>query len=332
MAQVRQRTDTVGSPNPPDSDLLGMTNQAFCRWYDRVVGAYGTDEFFSTGTFTTVAQQADYSLLNLFPDFYKLRFVDLLIGPGGAKVPIEPYNEALRDAYNLGQNVFIPSGQVISVNYIPAAPQLQQYASVFVHSFDLIDGITFQSVYSGTYGTTLYLETFAPSGAGSISVVANGGGGQVIQLTPPAASTNMSLSGFVNNAANWPNANPLLSATASQNGFDVFSTAMSATQLSGTIQFDYINGWERFVISDTAAQLMQRLERDSTMFDAECKKFEQELISLAAIRDVGQPQEMKDFEAEQAQWPWAPPFLRGYVYRLQGGNIHLVSMLAGVST
>lgn len=319
MQQARQRVDAALSNDPPDSDLLAMLNQAFPRYYDLLVEAYGQDYFFSSVNIVTVGGQADYALASLIPDFYKLRFIDLQWSLNGAKVPIEPYNEALRDAYSFGSAQYVPGGATLTVSYTPTCPTLAQYASLAVTAPDGVNQLVFTASQPGTWGLGVSVQIVP--GSGALSVTNNG-----LAVTVTLASGGSTGSAIV--AA--VNAAVATILTASDPyGAETFTAAQAATNLSGTVSYDFINGWERLLIVDCALQIMQRVERDGSILVAELNKLIADVRALSATRDSGACVELKDYEAERTLWPWAPPFLRGFTYRLQGGNLHLLPMLAG---
>lgn len=337
MAQARQWSDTTTAPNPSDSDVLNFVNQSFGRLYDFLVEAYGEDYFFETAFFTTfpVGAQGNgfyYTFPfsfggnstaggNTYPlptDFYKMRLMDLQTqGPPNALYsPVQRYDEALRDAYNYGNQQSIPPGLVFRVQYIPTSPTLSQYAFLFVPSFNGVDGITFTAVQSGTYGTYISIQTNAPSGGGSVVVNALS-----ITITP---AINATAATVVAQIVASPAASALVTATAS-NGGDVFATVLAATVLGGTVQFDFVQNWERYVICDVASMILQRLDRDCDRFLAEKDRLEEKIRDLAETRDPGFPLVAKDNQLEAiSTGPFSPFFIQRYCYTIQGGNLILL--------
>jgi hypothetical protein len=323
VAQARQETDTVGSRNPPDSDLLGFCNREMPSWFDIITEAYSQDYNFTTATILTVAGVADYALP---VSIYKLRFADLQFGPNGAKIPLQPYNEALRDSYSFGQPQYIQGGQTITLSYTPTCPVLQQYASLTFNSADGIDGIVFTAKAAGSAGLNVSIQF--TTGAGGATTVTIGStpyavvvnlktGGDTIQNVLAALAASAAAKQVVNAAA----------LTLVQT--DSFTAAMAQTNLGGTVSWDFVGGWESLIIAGMAMRICRRLDRDYSGFIGEYTQKLADIKAMAVTRDSGSSMEMKDYESERSMLPFAPPFMRTYLYRLQGNNLHLISTMLG---
>jgi hypothetical protein len=325
MQQARSQTDTVGSQNPPDSDLLNFINLAFTPWYDLLIEGYGQDYFFTTDIVTTVNGVAD---IPLPADFYKMRFVDFQLSmPQEAYIPMQPYDEALRDSYNFGSPSAIPGGQNLRLSYNPVAPVLQQYASLFVPSNNGTDGVTLTALTQGPYGNSIQVQFLTPSGSGNISVTSIPHQGIIVDIVPASGATLGSVVTQINTASNWPGLAVQFSASGSPLLADGFSTTIVTTPLGGTTSFDFVNGWERYLIAKGAYYIATRLGRDPTVYDMAANKCEGDLQALIATRDAGSVFVAKDYEAEGSCFmPWFPTWCRGFAYRLQGGNLHLISL------
>lgn len=260
---------------------------------------------------------------NTYPlpaDYYKMRLVDVQLqgGQNPTYSPVQRYDEALRDGFNFGAQQNIPPGVTFRLQYIPTSPTLAQYAFLFVPSSNGVDGITFTALQSGPYGNNISVTTYAPSGAGSVVVNALS-----IRITPANNATAASVvAQIVGSAA----ASALVTVTASL-GTDSFATVLAATPLGGTTQVDFIQNWERYVICDVAAMILQRLDRDADRFLVEKDRLEEKIRDLAETRDAGFPLVAKDNQLEAASvGPFSPFFIQRYGYTIQGGNIVLLRM------
>jgi hypothetical protein len=320
IQQVRDRLDIGVSQNPPDTAILAMLNQAFRRYYDLVVEAYGEDYFIATTTVTTTSGIATY---NLPSDFYKVRWMDLIIGGTATqplKIPIRPFPEELRDSYGFGNPQYIAGNQQILVTYTPRAPLLVEYASLSVLTNDGIDSLVFTAQLGGLSGNAVKVALVS---GGSLSVSVTGLTVTVTYVT--GTTTAAQIVAAVNASAA---AFALVEASATQPN-DTVSATMLATALSGVTTYDFVNGWERLVIADVSAQIASRLELDPSVFLAEKAELKTDLAMLAQTRDSGHAAELKDEEAEEAVgWPWAPPSFKGYRYKCQGNNPAVLWLIA----
>lgn len=320
ILQVRERLDIVGSQNPPDSAILNMLNQAVKRWYDGVVEAYGADYFFNTYTFTTVNNQQLYAMP---PDFYKIRFLDLIVGTSQQRVPMLPFPEEMRDAYGFGSPQFIQSGQQIEVSYTPRAPTLILFAQLNVTTADGVDSVMFTSQQPGLTGTATRLVIATGGTAGTASATASG---LVVTLTIGTGATAGQVVAAIQ--AN-PQVFALMNATASQPADAMVQSALAATNLGGNVQYSFVNGWERLIIADGCAQVAARLDLDPSPFLQEKAELKMEINSLAQTRDSGHAFELKDRDIEDCGWPFAPSAFRSYRYRMQNNNLWLVAVVPG---
>ena len=71
-----------------DSELTSYINNSIAELHDLLIQSYGDDYYVETVSFNGVSGQIDYALPNgtnysAAPKFYKLRGVDVRVGPGG---------------------------------------------------------------------------------------------------------------------------------------------------------------------------------------------------------------------------------------------------------
>lgn len=321
MAQAREVTDTVGSLNPPDSDLELIGNQSFKRLHDMLVSAYGADYNWEEYFFTTTQNSAVYPLP---PDFYKMRLMDLQISPTvpAMYVPVQRYDEALRDSFNFGNQSAIQGGLIFRVSYNQTAPYLSQYANTFLSALEGSTGVLLTAAQPGLEGFDITL-TAKSAGFQVITadvpdqtVTIQGFGGMTLQTLVNTINAAAGMSELLVASVVGPPGATMQAPTNIQNGF-----------LGGTLEYDFVNGYERYVICDMAMQVCRRLERDFSPFLAEKAELTDTLQCLADERDPGFPLQAKDNQMEAiAMGPFSPFFNQRYLYTIQGNNLRLLRM------
>lgn len=116
--QCRARADMENSLFVKDSELTSYINNSIAELHDLLIQSYGDDYYVETVSFNGVSGQIDYALPNgtnysAAPKFYKLRGVDVRVGPGGQWLNVKRFNFNKRNsdtdaiAFNLLGNPFI---------------------------------------------------------------------------------------------------------------------------------------------------------------------------------------------------------------------------------
>jgi hypothetical protein len=224
----------------------------------------------------------------------------------------------------------IPGGQTIRLSYAPQAPVLSQYAFLSITTADGIDSITFTAQQAALPGTAVKIVIQL---GGATGVVVSG---LTITITiAPTATAGQVQAAF--NAV--PQATNLASCTVTNNGVDsMVQTAMAATNLGGTIQFDFANGWERQLVADLASMITRRLDRDPTKYEDEKNRIQAKIRTWASKRDSGEPQVCKDVMADRwmSEGPLLAVWPNRFGYRIFGqdpsnpgtGNFYIVPTVA----
>jgi len=86
--RARQISDIENSQHVTDEELTSYVNMAIAELHDLLIGAYSSDYYISSSTFSTAANVTNYSLP---ADFYKLRGVDAAIN-GDSYASLRPFN------------------------------------------------------------------------------------------------------------------------------------------------------------------------------------------------------------------------------------------------
>ena len=139
--RVRERADMVGSSFVADSatGLDAWIVEGWQQLHARMVDALGDEYVESQASFSTVAQQSDYTLP---ADFFKLYGIDLLVA--GRNRTLKPWTRSARNSLNAvnptwhtfpqyrvtGQNLrLFPLPQVVMTGTIYYAPQASALAN-----------------------------------------------------------------------------------------------------------------------------------------------------------------------------------------------------------
>lgn len=98
-ARVREAADmpTTGFVTDTANSLDAWINEGVQQLHGKMVDAMGEEYASKSSTFTTVADQSDYTLPT---DFFKLYGVDLSASSGGPTRTLTPFNRSERGAYN----------------------------------------------------------------------------------------------------------------------------------------------------------------------------------------------------------------------------------------
>lgn len=159
ITQVREAADMAGSAFVTDAEITSLINTYVAELYDLLVSAYGPAFYASSYTFSTIADQREYTLPvspNTGSDFYQLLGVDVDLGDGDV-LSATPFDFHSRNRYNnstsyytRGEPVYyrIHGSQIwllptpgavysVTIHYIPAAPTL---ASGGTTTFDGVNG------------------------------------------------------------------------------------------------------------------------------------------------------------------------------------------------
>ena len=330
IAQGRQWTDTVGAQDPQDSEIANFVGQSFCDWYDKVTDAAESDYWFAQQLISTVSGQNNYTLPI---DLSRIRRVDSQVGnaaPGNQRwVSVRRFDEAMQNTFGaLFGGPIMPGGQIIRVSYLPVAPFPQQYATLTLYSADGIDGIVFTANQGGSPGTNVSVQIVAGGGGATtvaapvspyaIVITLKSGGDTIVNILA-ALNVNTSVALQVLSAA---------SLTPLQT--DSFTAAVSAVNLGGTLQWDFINGWDRWLVADTAAFIQRRLKLDDGPFIAERERLTPGLSVKAAKRDENEPQQAKDVMRARVleRGPFFSVYPYRFGYRVYAQNLYLLPFVA----
>jgi hypothetical protein len=332
IQQARQWVDIGASQDPPDADIANFGNQSFTQFFEKVADATDSDYFWEYYSFITQQGVNDYTIP---VDLDRLRRVDNLIsGNNGSNqqwATVRRYDEAKQNAYGAyfgGQTM--PGNQTIRLGYCPTAPVLSQYAFLTVlaqPNTDPVDGLTFTAQQPGNFGANI-----------SITIVNGASISWAIGATPLAITLTVvsgvsTCSAIVTSLAIAPvQVQALISvATAFPSSSGVaFSNPISATNLGGTLQFNFINGFDRYLVADMASMICRRLERDPTNFEAEKLRLEPLLTARAARRDSNDPQVAKDVMGDRLAMagPFFAVYPNRFVYRIYGQQMKLLPFVA----
>ena len=319
IAQARQWVDIGASQDPPDSDIARFGNYAFSQWYEKVADATDSDYFFEYAQFVTVQGQNNYTIP---VDMDRLRRVDSLIsGNSGNQqwASVRRFDEAKQNAYGAffgGQTM--PGNQTIRLGYLPTAPVLAQYASLTVLAqplVDDVDGLIFTANQAGNYGLNISLTIVDGGsiswaiGATPLSIVLTiqSGVSTCFQIQQSLTGAPTQVQQLINVATTFPNSSGI-----------AFSNLILQTSFGGVTQFNFINGFDRYITADMAAMICRRLERDPTNFEAEKLRLEPLLTARAARRDSNDPQVAKNVQGERLAMasPWFAVYPYRFVYRI----------------
>lgn len=318
IRQARSWTDIGMSQSPTDAEILDFANQSIPEWFEKLLDASESDWAFAQYQFIT---QNGVSSYNLPADANRLRFVDSLVtnnGSGAQRwVGLRRYDEALRNSYGaIWGPQGVPGGQTVRLSYNPVAPVFAQYASLQILTADGLDSITITAKQPGPNGKAI---TVAIALGGSLGVAVTG---LAITITVPSSGSAPTATAVLQ-AFNAVAAATYLASISTTQGNDTLpQVAMAATPLAGTVAYDFVNGWDRYVVADMSAYICRRLGREATPFEAEKQRLEAGLLTRAAKRDSGEPQVCKDVQRQNwiegpgsmTIWPYR------FAYRIFGQN------------
>lgn len=325
IQQARIWTNTVGSKQPPDSDLLSFCNTSFAMWYEKIADATESDYWWEEYLFTTVSGVNNY----LVPtDQDRIRRVDSQVTQVPANqrwVAVRRYDEAMKNVFGaMFGGPAMPGGQVIKISYLPIPPFLSQYAFLTVPTADGLDSLTFTATQAGLNGQAVTIS-FLPTGVGNVATVLVSANN--ITVVFAYACTAQTVVTAFNSV---PAATYLASCTCTQPNDHVVPSFVPATPLGGTLQFDFINGLDRYLVADMAALIAMRLGRDPSPWVAERERIEPLLTIRAAKRDSNEPQQCKDTMRERMleSGPFYAVFPYRFAYRIEGQYMDLRPFVA----
>lgn len=318
MSMARVYTDTKGAQNPPDVDLLAVVNEVFPSFYDDLLDASESDWYFKQYSFAT---QPGISSYQLPADHHRLKYADSLALPAPAQGPLQKWtrlrrmDEALLNMPGAFFGTQVPGGQTIRLSYNPQAPFLSQYAFQTILTQDGLDSMTITAAQPAVPGTAVKVAVQLGTGpSASVSVA-----GMTITITVPTAGATAGQVQAAFNAV--PAATNLASFSVTNNGADlVVQQAQGPTALGGSIQFDFVNGWERYLVAALGSFIMRRRKLDNGPFEAEMAMVRAAVRTWASKRDSGEPQVCKDVMTERwmSSGPLGEVFPTRYGYRIHG--------------
>ena len=324
VQQARIWTNTVGSKQPPDSDLLSLCNTSFAMWYEKIADATESDYWWEEYLFTTVSGVNNY----LVPaDQDRIRRVDSQVtqAPQNQRwVAVRRYDEAMKNVFGaMFGGPAMPANQVIKISYLPVPPFLSQYAFLTIPTADTFDSITFTATQAGLNGQAVQIQIIPGGGAGAAVVTV---AGMLISVEVGSGCTAQT----VVTAFNAVPAATYLASVACTQPNDVMVSVRSQAPLGGTLQFDFINGLDRYLVADMAALIAMRLGRDPSPWVAERERIEPLLTIRAAKRDSNEPQQCKDTMREQMfeSGPFYAVFPYRFAYRVEGQYMDLRPFVA----
>ena len=330
VKRVRQRANLVGSQNPPDSDIMGYVADAFVQMYVRVMDASSSDFWWAYSYFNT--QQG----VNLYPlpvDHDRLRRVDSQAQgtPGSVQswADVPRYDEALENTLGTpwGGTV-MPSGQTIRIAYAPDAPVPQQYATLTFNSENGIDGLLFTATQAAQLGLNVSVQISTSGGSGT-TIGFGSNKYQIIIYLKSGGDTIVNILAAYRASAQAMAVASIQSLTNLQG--DSFTASVAAQNLSGVLQYNMPEGFDRYLVADASALVCSRLNRDGAAHAAERDKLEALITVRADKRDENQPQVAKDVQRERARM--ASPFYvqtaNRFGYRIYGNQIRLAPYVQG---
>ena len=266
---VRQRADQENSQFVTDEELRQYINRGYAELYDLLVtNATSEDYFLKSSTVTLVSGTQTYDLP---ADFYKLRGVDLNMGSD--TFPLRRYNFPQRD---VGSRYSVPYRyryhiQGSSLRLTPSPSTNDTLTVWYIPSPKKFLEKTVTAITRGS--TTMW------------TVGAHGF----------AAGDKITGVSFIN-AANY-NVDQTISAVgAATVTTDLDSSGLSDPTTFGNIEsrFDFISGWDEYVICSSAIDCLVKEESDISALAAMKEETKIRILSVSDNRDLGEPATVTD--------------------------------------
>lgn len=215
--QARERADMVNSNFVSDSELTSYINASIAELHDILVQSYNMDYFLEEHSFSTVANQADYSLP---ADFYKLRGCD-------ARINNDNYSSIRQFNFN----------------------ERNRFEGFGVWSLSGISNIRYRLV------------------------------GNSIRFTPIPDSSSVQIR--------------------------LWYTPVATKLVSDSDTMDNYNGYEEYVIVDSAIRMLQKEESDVSVLVLQKQELKKRLEEASQNRDTGDSESVTDIYAENNEyWYW----------------------------
>ncbi len=276
--QARRRADMVNSNFVADDELDEFLNESLLELYDVLTMHYG-DEYFHTTHHISIGPTSNFYALP--GDFYKLKGVEIsqnATNPPTRYVSVVPFMfpERNRYAYNSTQ---LPS-RTIRLRYVPTGKRLVD-TSTTTQTFETTDVDTTNDVITETdhgYSTGDIVQ-FTTTG-GLPAPLALSTDYFIIRKTDDTFALGLTL----------------------QNAFDEvlidLTTVGSGTQtIGGSLnKFDFVNGWEAYVIWRAAEMMLEKEESDTTTAARNVQRQMARIEQAGSNRDAGHPQRIVDID------------------------------------
>lgn len=303
--QARQRGDFVNSNFITDTELDNYINEALLELYDMLTMHYG-DDYFQTVTTFNIGSTA--TLYPLPGDFYKLKGVEVAENSStvpGRYITVLPFMIPERNRYAYNSSA-LPS-RPVRLRYVPVSKRLidtstttQTFTSTDVDTTN--DTITVvDHGYSTNDIITLSTTTTLPA--------------------PLAVSTNY----YIIHAGD----DTFKLATTLQNAFD--NVAIDLTDggtgthtINGNRNsFDFINGYESYVIWRAVEMMKEKEESDTQVATSNVQRAMDRVVRASSNRDAAHPQRVFDIETinDTELRVYSENNIR---YRVMGRNIEFI--------
>lgn len=290
-----------------DTELNGYINNSYFELYDLIVSRY--EDYYSTLVEMTISTGNSYTLPT---DFYKLRGVDYDLN--GNWIELRKWNFQDRNKFTQPNNILNYSQyrlyRVVG-NEILLLPEDQANGNYRVwyvpRATAMADGV----LATATLQALTYTSTDIYVSGDTISISYVGGGtaglevvdviGEAITVTiEDGVSTAQDILQAVE-AATALVIVTLISANIAQ-------TTEPQTYLSGgsaRVNMDPINGWDEYIVIDSAIKCLQKEESDVSVLLSQKNAIIQRIEALANNRDAGEPERTTDITQAYYWNGWA---------------------------
>lgn len=271
--EARRRADMVNSTFVSDTEINDFINESLLELYDILTQKFA-DEYFHTFCSFPIG-----STTNIYPlpgDYYKMKGVEIAAGGGNNRfVTLTPYmfNERNRFAYNTTQ---LPS-RTVRIRYVPRNPRLTDTPYTFTSAN--VDSSTDTITVNDHQMSTGELISFTTSG-----------------VLPAGLSTGITY--FPIRVSD----NTFKVASTLQNSFS--ETALDITDggtgthtlINNKDRFDFINGYESYVVWRAVEMMKEKEESDVTTSQSNIGRAMQRIESAAGNRDSSMPNRIVDMD------------------------------------
>lgn len=311
--QTRQRADMQNSGFVEDSELDTYINNSYLELYDIVVSRF--EDYYTKSIDFTISSGNKETLP---VDFYKVRGVDYSYG--GTYYEIHKWNFNDRNILDRPSNIlstrFLDYRKYRIVgNQIHIIPENAATGDYRFWYVPLATRMVTGNLATVTIGDILFtsaLGLYADGNGITIQITGGGSSGLVLigvvdQAISIQIEDGVTTAQQVFNALNSiPAVTDLVTVLLVGNPLLTQSVTPATNLSGGIVQIDgeTFNGWEEYVVIDSAIKCLQKEESDVSMLMAQKQALIKRIENMAANRDAGEPDSVTDVYRQYDTFNW----------------------------